>query len=70
MVQAVLLFGSQTWVVTPRTGRALGELHEQVAQHLTVRILRRKTDKMWEYTSAGAAREEAGLQTMEDYIWR
>ena len=30
VVQTVLLFGSETWVVTPRTGRALGILQEQV----------------------------------------
>ena len=42
IVQAVLLFGSETWVVTPLMGRALGEFQDQVAQRLTGRLSRRK----------------------------
>ena len=34
MVQAVLLFGSDTWVVIPRMVKALGEFQSQVAIQL------------------------------------
>ena len=34
VVQAMLLFGLETWVVIPRTGWALGEFQYQVARRL------------------------------------
>ena len=42
IVQAVLLFGSETWVVTPRMGRVLGGFQDQVAQRLTGRLAQQK----------------------------
>ena len=70
MAQAVLLFGSETWVVTPHLGKALGGFQDQVARRLTGRLLRRKPGRKWVYTSAETAREEAGFLKMEDYIRR
>ena len=70
MAQAVLLLGSETWVVTPRIGRALGGLPDQVGRHLAGRLPRHKTDGKWDYTSAAVAREEVRFQTMVEYIWR
>ena len=32
VVQAVLIFGSETWVLTPHMGRALGSFHHGVAR--------------------------------------
>ena len=51
-------------------GRALGGFQDQVTRRLTGRILRQKTDRKWTYTSVTTAREEAGLQKMEEYIRR
>ena len=70
MVQVVLIFGSETWVVTPCTGKALVEVQSQVARQLTGRLLWRKPDRKWTYTSTATARGEAGLLTMEEYIRR
>ena len=60
MVQTVFIFGSETWVVTPRMGRALRRFQDQVSRLLTERLL-------W-YTSVAMARDEAGFQTIEEYI--
>ena len=68
VVQVGLLFSLETWVVIPYIGRALVEFQDQVALQLTGRLLWRETDGKWKYTSAAAAREEAGFQTMEKYI--
>ena len=68
VIQAVLLFGAETWVVTPRTGKALGGFQTQVAIRLTGQLPRRTTNGKWRYISAGAAREEAGFLTMEEYV--
>ena len=64
----MFLFGSDTWVVNPRMGRALGRFQYQVAIQLTGRILRQKPDGKWTYTSAETEMEEAGFHTMEEYI--
>ena len=45
MIQAVLLFGSETWVVTPRMGTSLGGFQIQVARRLTVQFPRKTTDR-------------------------
>ena len=34
------------------------------------RLLRRRADRRWEYTSAAAEREEAAFEVMEEYIQR
>ena len=64
-LQAVLLFVSYTWVVTPGMLIFMGFFQDQVARRLTGRLLQRKTDEKWEYTLAAMKREEAGLQMME-----
>ena len=38
VVQAVLFFGSETWVVTLHMRRALGRFQDQVARRLTGRL--------------------------------
>ena len=64
-VQAVLLFGSETWVVTPRMGKSLGGVQFQVARRLTGRLPRRTPYRKWTHTSAAKAQEEAGFLMME-----
>ena len=70
MVQSVLVFGTEIWVVTPRMGRVLEGFQDQVERQLTGRLPRRRTDGKWEYTPAAAAREEAGFKAVGEYIWR
>ena len=64
VIQAVLLFGVDTCVVTPCMGKALGGFQIQVARRMTVHLPRRTTDRNWRCTSAVAARDEAGFLTM------
>ena len=71
VVKAVLLLGLDTWVVTPHMGKELGEFQVQMVRRLTGRLMWRKTDGKWIYTSVKTAREEEGFLTMEEYIrWR
>ena len=35
IVQAVLRFGAETWVLTPRIGRLLGVFHHRVARRIS-----------------------------------
>ena len=70
LVQAVLLFVSETWLVTHRFRRALGGFQDQVARRLMGWLPRREPDRKWMYTSVATARDESGFLTMEDYIWQ
>ena len=56
VVQSVLLFGAETWVVKPCTGRVMGGLQYQVARQLMGRLTRRSLGRICEYNSAEAAR--------------
>ena len=47
-----------------------GGFQDQVMQRLMGRLLRRRADRRWEYTSAAAEREEAAFDAMEEYIQR
>ena len=64
----VLIFGVETWVVTPLMVRVLGRFQDQVAQSLMGRLPRLKTDGKWEYNLEATAREEVGFKIMEEYI--
>ena len=47
MIQAILLFKADTWVVTPHIGKALGGFQTQVEIRLTGKLPRRITDGAW-----------------------
>ena len=50
VIQVVLLFGAETWVVTACMGKALGGFQNQVVRRLTGQLLRRTTYGKWRYT--------------------
>ena len=66
----MLLFGTETWVVTPCMGRVLGGFLDQVTRSLTGWLPRQKPYRKLEYTSAATARAEVKFQTMQEYVWR
>ena len=70
VVQAVMLFGLETWVVPPRMGKALGGFQDQVERRLTGRPPQRELDGKWIYTSAATAQEKARFLKVEEYIRR
>ena len=49
VIQAVLLFGAEKWVLTPRIEQAMSSFQHRVAQRLTGRHLRRRGDRSWKY---------------------
>ena len=58
VVQLVLIFGTEIWVVAPRMGRVLGEFQDKLSLQFIGRIPQRRTDVKWEYNSLVAAIEE------------
>ena len=61
VVQQVLLFGAETWVVTPKMERSLSEFLHGAARMLTRRQARRGKNGEWYYPSLEGAMREAGL---------
>ena len=49
VVQVVLLFGAEMWVLTPRMDRALRSFHHRVAHRLTRKKKRRRRDYILYY---------------------
>ena len=47
VVQLVMMYGSETWVVTYCIGRVLGGLHHRVTQRLTGRQPWQERDGVW-----------------------
>ena len=47
VVQSVLIFGEETWVVTPCMGRVLGGFQYQAEKQLTGQLPWRREDSKW-----------------------
>ena len=46
-VQATLLFGSETWVLTPGMVQTLGGFHHRVERRLMKKLPKRRLDGVW-----------------------
>ena len=57
----MLLFGAETWVVTPKMERSLSGFLHGAARRITGRQARREKDVDWHYPSLEWAMQEAGL---------
>ena len=64
----MLLFGKETWVVTPKMERALSGFLHREARRLTGRQARRAKDGDWYYPSLEGAMREAGLTDIRKSI--
>ena len=70
LVQAVLLFGSDTWVLNPRLEKALSGFHHQAARRMAGMGPKRQPDGTWVYPPIGAALAMVGLGEIGVYIVR
>ena len=70
VVQQVLMFGAETWVVTTMMERALSAFIHGVARRLTGRKPRKGRDRKWYYPSLEGAMKEAGLTDVRTSINR
>ena len=67
VVQSVMIYGSETWVMTLRMGRVLGWFHLRVAHSLMGRKPWRIRDGILIYPSLEDVMAEAGLQEVDTY---
>jgi hypothetical protein len=70
VVQSVLLFGSETWVLTLEMRRRLESFHRGCARYITGRHIRQNPDGTWTCPSSDDVLEEAGLWPIQKYIDR
>mmetsp|Transcript_5724 Transcript_5724/g.8521 ORF Transcript_5724/g.8521 Transcript_5724/m.8521 type:complete len:1130 (+) Transcript_5724:164-3553(+) len=70
IMQAVLLYGSESWTITQQRLNQFQSLHSRTARHLTGNHIRLREDETWFCPPTSDVLEEAGLQTIEEYILR
>ena len=68
VVQEVLLFGSKTWLLTPRLEKSLEGLHHWPVRQMAVMSPNHQRDLTWLYTPIGAFMEMVELEGIRVYI--
>ena len=68
--QAVLLFGSETWVLTAWMEKALDSFQSRVARKITGRQPRQRKDGSWVYPPLAGAMKETGMVGIRTSIIR
>ena len=70
IVQAVLLYGSESWTVSDTIIRQFRSFHNRVARFLTQRHIRQREDGTWDCPPTNEVLESAGLESVDEYIRR
>jgi Reverse transcriptase (RNA-dependent DNA polymerase)/Ulp1 protease family, C-terminal catalytic domain len=68
IVQSVLLYGSESWVLTTPMLKALNGFHHRIARKISGLMPTRIDDNNWYYPPIEDALEIAGLYTITEYI--
>ena len=69
IVQSILLYGAETWVISEPKMRKLRTFHRSCARFITNRFIRPAEDgQSWIYPDSAEVLEEAGLYEIEHYI--
>ena len=67
-VQAVLLFGSETWNLSPLSLKSLEGFHIRAARRMAGMQPKRNPDGTWKYPNSGEVLKAVGLRTIDHYI--
>ena len=70
IVQAVLLYGSESWTLSETMMRKLRSFHSRAARYICNRHIRPRADGSWEYPSTEVVLRDAGLFSIDEYIRR
>ena len=70
VVQAILLFGSETWFVNPFIGRMLGIFHHRMARRIMGKQPRRGVYSSWRCHPLSEATAEKGIYEVDTYVKR
>ena len=70
VVQVVILFVSEMWVLTPLLEKALAGFHHRSARRMAGMSPKLQPDEIWVYPPIGAALAIVGLEDIGVYIAR
>ena len=70
IVQAVLLYGADSWTVSARNMEVLERFHERVVRHITGCHIKRGAQGVWTYPDHEALLQKCGLWPIGVYIER
>ena len=70
IVQAVLLYGADSWTLSKRDIRALESFHKRAIRHITGCHIRRDADGVWSYPDHDALMKMCGLLPIGTYVER
>jgi len=68
IVQSVLLYGSETWVLTRRMITALESFHNHCARMIARRFIRSNADGTWTYPETAATLKAASLSQLQHIL--
>ena len=66
-VQSVLLFGSETWVLSPAAVQRFEGFHMKAARRMTG-LLPKKVGGSWKFPKSNTVLAAAGLHTIKHYV--
>ena len=70
VIQAILLYGSETWVISKRMLKRLESFHHRCARSMAHRPIRRLADGSWEHPHSSEVLTQCGLLPIHTYIAR
>ena len=70
IIQAVLLYGADSWTITKLNWDRLRAFHKRAIRHMTTSHIRKIGEDSWEYPDSEKLREKCKLETIETYIER
>ena len=70
IVQAVLLYGVDSWVITEKNWKKLRAFHNRALRYMTGRHIKKKEDGTWEHPCHVDLQWQCGLFSIETYIER
>jgi hypothetical protein len=68
VVQAVLLYGAESWVLTKAMEQTLQTFHHRCARYITGQHIHQNLDGTWTCPPSAQVLEQAGLSPIQDYI--
>ena len=69
-VQAILLYGAESWVLTTRLVQILNSFHLRAVRHMTGEHIRKLQDGTWEYPDHNTLLQKCELEPIMAYVER
>ena len=70
IVQAVFLYGADSWTITDRDYAAMGRFHKRAVRHITGQHIQRDAQGKWTYPDHNELLSKCGLQLIGVYVER